>query len=82
MTNDCIDCQRFRRHIEMLRDRNAVLELRLEGARQRERLAAVSIQPDLQEPGCDIADTGINTESILAGSAAVPVKEGEEDNHA
>lgn len=28
MTNGCPDCQRLRRHIEMLRDRNAELELR------------------------------------------------------
>jgi hypothetical protein len=38
--NLCRECQRLRRHIEILRDRNGELELRLEGARQRERRAA------------------------------------------
>ena len=36
----CRDCQRHRRHIEALRDRLGELELRLEGALQRERRTA------------------------------------------
>ena len=36
----CRDCQRHRRHIEVLRDRIGELELRLEGALQRERRTA------------------------------------------
>jgi hypothetical protein len=36
----CRDCQRYRRHIEVLRDRIGELELRLEGALQRVRRAA------------------------------------------
>jgi hypothetical protein len=35
----CRDCQRFRQHIDELRNRIGELELRLEGARQRERRA-------------------------------------------
>jgi hypothetical protein len=68
MTISCADCQRYRMHIQILRDRNAELELRLEGARQQER------QADLQEPGCEL--------SLPPESAAAPVHEGEEDNHA
>jgi hypothetical protein len=42
----CRDCQRLRRHIEILRDRNGELELRLEGALQRVRLAAAARAKD------------------------------------
>lgn len=38
----CRDCQRLRRYIELLRDRNGELELRLDGALQRERCAAAA----------------------------------------
>lgn len=69
MTISCVDCRRYRMHIQFLRDRNAELELRLEGARQRDR------QADLQEPGCDIAEARINT------ARAAPVQKGKEDHH-
>jgi hypothetical protein len=36
----CRDCQRHRRHIDVLRDRIGELELRLEGALQRKRRTA------------------------------------------
>jgi hypothetical protein len=42
----CRDCQRHRRHIEALRDRIGELELRLEGALQRERRTASSRAKD------------------------------------
>jgi hypothetical protein len=44
----CRDCLRFRQHIELLRNRISELELRLEGARQRERqlsAAGASAEP-------------------------------------
>jgi hypothetical protein len=42
----CRDCQRHRGHIELLRDRIGELELRLEGALQRERRTASSRMKD------------------------------------
>jgi hypothetical protein len=75
MTHDCMDCRRFRRHIEMLRNRNAELELRLEGVRQRERQAAASVQPDLPESGCDINAELSFQPGTVANSAAAPVQE-------
>jgi regulator of replication initiation timing len=50
-TTNCRDCQRFRKHIEALVDRNAELELRLEGARQRERRAAAAEEKDSDQSG-------------------------------
>ena len=40
--NLCPECQRLRRHIDILRDRNGELELRLEGALQKVRRAAAA----------------------------------------
>ena len=40
----CPDCQRLRRHLDLQRDRIGELELRLEGALQREKLYAASKQ--------------------------------------
>lgn len=54
----CRDCQRLRRHIEILRDRNGELELRLEGALQRVRRAAVARAKDSDQTETETENEG------------------------
>jgi hypothetical protein len=66
----CRDCQRHRRHIEMLRDRIGELELRLEGALQRERRAAATSAKDSDQKG---RIQSPDTEYVQSGALLVPV---------
>lgn len=66
----CRDCQRHRGHIEVLRDRIGELELRLEGALQRERRTASSRTKDPARN--DSENTSLGTLTMGSGGSGSP----------